>query len=352
MVEVPIDKLHLRDDKKLISPPTVVSPLYQCAKAVTIIDFIPNATLDVQVDGTQAITGAAGGFPMPNGTTLLLPSALVVGQVVRARQDFGGATSDWSAPVTVRDHTVDYPTGPPRPEIDPAPVYRCGSRTGVNNLLTGCKVWITADGSEVGRVDGAAKHQGVNVNPDYGLNQKVRAWAEMCKDPSPPSQQYITQTPPSPLPTPTIEPMYEGGQQITIDGLVNGARFQLSRNGINQGTWRTWGVRHIVDLSPPFGASENISVIQTMCLSDNPSAPGKGIVQPCSSLPAPGVAPIQEGDTSVTLTSFVSDAQIKVFVNSVKAGESGGPVVMLTKAVHRGDTIDVVQVLGTCARHM
>ena len=85
-----------------------------------------------------------------------------------------------------------------------------------------------------------------------------------------------------------------------------------------------------------------------MCLGDSPSPPGKGIVRPCASLPSPGVAPIQEGDTSVTLTSFVSDARIKVFVNSVKAGESGGTVVMLTTAVHRGDTIDVVQVLGTC----
>jgi hypothetical protein len=77
---------------------------------------------------------------MPNGTTVPLPSALVLGQVVRARQNFGGATSNWSAPVTVRDHNIDYPTGPPRPEIEPAPVYKYGSRTGVNNLLTGCKL--------------------------------------------------------------------------------------------------------------------------------------------------------------------------------------------------------------------
>jgi hypothetical protein len=113
----------------------------------------------------------------------------------------------------------------------------------------------------------------------------------------------------------------------------------LSPNGINQDTWRTWGGR---------AALENLSVIQTMCPGDGPSPPGKGIVQPCSTLPAPRVAPIQEGDTSITLTSFVSDARIKVFVNSVKVGESGGPHIMLTAVVHRGDTIDVLQVLGTC----
>jgi len=148
---------------------------------------------------------------------------------------------------------------------------------GVRGVLTGCKVWITANGLELGHVDGAAKHQGVNVNPDYGLSQKVQGWAKMCNDPSPPSEEYTTQTAALPLPTPTIEPVYEGGQQITIDGLVNGARFQLSRNGIDKGTWRTWGVRHTVD-----------------------------------------------------------------------CGESGGPVVMLTKAVHRGDTVDVLQGVGKC----
>ena len=218
----------------------------------------------------------------------------------------------------------------------------------MNNLLTGCKVWITANGLELGHVDGAAKHQGVNVNPDYGLSQKVQGWAKMCNDPSPPSEEYTTQTAALPLPTPNIEPVYEGGQQITIDGLVNGARFQLSRNGIDKGTWRTWGVRHTVDLQPPFTTLEQLSVIQTMCPTDSPSPKGTGIVQPCSNMPAPGVTPIQEGDTSITLTSFVSDALIKVFVNSVKVGESGGPVVMLTKAVHRGDTVDVLQSVGKC----
>jgi len=347
MVEVPLDELNLQDSE-FISAPTVASTLYQCATAVTVVGFIPHADIDVQIDGADVITGAPGGFPMPDGVTLHLPSALTVGQVVLARQKFGGLTSNWSPPVTVRDHAADYPTGPPRPQIDPAPVYKCGSRTGVNNLLRGCEVWITADGVVVGRIKGAIQHQGVNVGPDYGLNQKVRAWAQMCMDPSPPSQQYITQNPPIPLPAPAVEDVYDGGEQITISGLVNGARFQVSRNGIDLGTGRTWGKMHTIDLSPPFAAGETLSVIQSMCPSDGPSPAGTGTVQPCSALPAPGVAPIQEGDIKITLTSFVSDARIKVFVNAIKAGDSGGPIVMLDRAIHRGDTIHVIQIVGTC----
>jgi hypothetical protein len=199
-------------------------------------------------------------------------------------------------------------------------------------------------------VNGAAQHQGVNVNPDYGLNQKVRAWAEMCKDPSPPSQQFVSGPPPNPLTAPTFESIYDGGQQLAIDGMVNGARFQLSRNGVDQGTWRTWGVRHLVNLNPPFATGETFSVTQTMCPGNGPSPPGNGTVQPCSALPAPGVGPIQEGDTIVTLTSFVSDARIKVLLNGVKVGDGSGPVVVLTQAVNEGDTVDVLQVLGPASQ--
>jgi hypothetical protein len=69
---------------------------------------------------------------------------------------------------------------------------------------------------------------------------------------------------------------------------------------------------------------------------------------PCSSLPAPIVAPIQAGDTSVILLHFVPDARVRVFINGVKRGDSGGPVVNLTQAVRHGDIIDVIQSVGSC----
>jgi hypothetical protein len=89
----------------LISPPIIVAPLYQCATAVTIIGYWPQARLDVQVDGVMVINDAPGGFPMPNGATLPLLVPLVAGQKVRARQRTSTATSNWSPEVTVGDHT-------------------------------------------------------------------------------------------------------------------------------------------------------------------------------------------------------------------------------------------------------
>jgi hypothetical protein len=351
MTEVPTERLQLKETRRL-SPPLVAEPLYQCAKAIVVLGFNVNATIDVQLNGTVVLAGVPGGFPQPQGALLTLPAPLVSGDVVRARQKDHGLASGWSAAVTVRDHTQDYPDGPPRPQIDPAPVYRCGARTGVNNLLTGCDVWIMADAVEVGRVSGAAPHQGVNVTPDYGLGQEVRAWATMCNDPTPPSVAYHTIAAPNPLPKPAIENAYAGTQQVRVTNLVNGARFELSLNGASLGVWRTWGYAHLAGLPAPLTAGDVLSAVQRMCPGDPPSDPGDTTVLPCSALPAAQVAPIQCGDTRVTITQLASGATVKVYRNHVKAGEGGGPVVLLDHAVDHGDVIDVVQSVGTCVSQL
>jgi hypothetical protein len=346
-MEVPRDKLDLKDDPGVLSPP-IVDPAWQCASVVAMHGFVAEATLDVEVDGVVVILGAPGGFPLPNGAVLQVPAPLKAGQVLRARQSVGGATSDWSAEVRVRDHTLDFPAGPPRPQINPAPVYRCGRRTGVGNLLLGSEVWITADAVEVGRAPDAKTQQGVNVAPPYGLGQSVIAFASLCNDPSPPSVIEVSQPPPIPLAAPGIESTYTGSQQITVTNVVNGGLLTLSRNGVVQFSFASWGIRHLVTLSPPLSAGETLAVSQQLCPGDPPSVTTTTTVAPCSALPAPGVDPIQAGDTTVTLTSFVSDARVKVFVNGVKTGEGAGPMVALTRAVARGDTVDVLQVLGAC----
>ena len=163
--EVPRDRLDLKDDPEVLSPLIVDSPLYACATAVTVLGFVAHADLELEIDAVP-LAPTPGGFPDPAGFTFTALPALVAGQVVRARQTVAGVMSAWSQPVTVGDHTQDFPAGPPRPQIEPAPVFECGARTGVSNLLTGSNVWINADGAEVGRVNGAKEHQGINVTPD------------------------------------------------------------------------------------------------------------------------------------------------------------------------------------------
>lgn len=341
------ERLDLEQDRERLSPPIVVAPLYQCATAVTIIAYVPEAEIEVQVNGaTEAVV--PGGYPWPHGITIPLPNELVAGDEVRARQKTATAQSDWSAVVTVREHTADFPAGPPRPVVNPAPVYECGIRTGVSNLLTGGHVWITADGATVGEVKGCSEHQGINVTPAYGLGQRVRAWFELCDDPSPPSEEHITQTPPSPLPQLTVDDIYEGGQSVTVRNVTNGARVTLYRDGATVGTWGCWGYALTINGLSPFSAGEVFSATQSMCAGDPSSVPGDGVVQPCSALPAPQIGPVQAGDDRITLTSFVPDALIIVYRNGLQVGASGGPVVLLSAILAKGDVLHIVQDLQGC----
>ena len=134
MAEVPTKSLKL-EETRFLSPPVVREPLYQCATAIVVDDFEQLATLDIERNGSVVLAGVPAGFPQPQGALIPIAPPLVAGDVIRARQKAGAVTSPWSVAVTVRDHTQDFPDGPPRPQIDPAPVYECGSRTGVGEDL-------------------------------------------------------------------------------------------------------------------------------------------------------------------------------------------------------------------------
>lgn len=347
------DRLDLRPDDQLLSPPWLGEPLYQCATAVTVFGFVPHADLEIEVDGSVTVSATAG-FPEPVGETLPLPSPLVAGQAVRVRQRSpGGPISAWSDPILARDHQADYPAGPPRPQINPSPVFQCGSRTGVSNLLGGGNVWITADGAEVGRVNGCATpQQGVNVDPFYGPGQKVRAHFELCRDPSPPSVELTTQPGPTPLPTPDFDPVYESTEQIRITGIANGARVSVTRNGGPVGTFRCWGGSLLLGVSPAVSTGETLEASQQLCASDPPSGTGSTGVQPCSAVPAPLVGPVQGGDTTIAVTNSVPGAQIRVYRNLIQVGLGAAPVVYLTQALVAGDTVHIIQDVGQCKGHL
>lgn len=345
--EIPRDRLELRDDPQVISPPVLEEPLFQCGTAVVVIAFIPRAKVEVEVDGVMVATKTLS-FPEPNGEPIPLPDPLVTGQKVRARQSRPQATSAWSGVVVVRDHTREYPAGPPRPEINPSPVFECGSRTGVSNLLTGCEVWITAEGVEVGRVKGSKTHQGVNITPDYTFDQRVRALASLCGDPSSPSVEFRAAHPPSPMPTPAIDQGYEGLEQVRVTGLVNGARFDFSRGGASLGTFRTWGGSHLVEISPPGKPTDTFEVRQRLCPGQPPSDPGKMTPRPCPELPAPRVGPVQDGDTIVTVTEKEPGSIVQVYKGPKKIGEGGGTTIVLTEPARHQDILYVLQLLGAC----
>ena len=342
---IPIDELDLQDRRDFISPPIVVEPLYQCAPNVIVRGFIMHADVEVRVDG---VVDAAEEGLNPDGQSFALPSELVAGEQVDARQHFDGAVSDWTTPVTVRDHTDEFPAGPPRPEIYPPPLHECGSSTAVRNLINGCNVRISADGVEVGGENGAGQWQAVHINPDFGLSQKVIARASMCDDTSAPSRPEFTIAGPSPLPVPGFGDAYDSGERIVVDNLAHGARFTVWRDGVFYREGRASISSAAIRLDPPMTDGEVLTAQQQLCAGDPPSGTGTTTVQPCSALPAPEVATIQAGDEVVRIIEMAPGARIKVFIDGVEAGDGGGSLIQLDSPVPDGATVHVQQILGAC----
>ena len=321
-------------------------PLYRCAAAVTVRGYVVDAQIDVRVNGVT-VASVAGGSAWPNGVTVALPAELATGETVLARQKTVTATSGWSAAVVVRDHTEDYPAGPPRPNVDPAPVYECGIRTGVSNLLDG------RQRLDHGRRRGGWPRERMRRAPGRERQPGLRPRAEgaslvrAVQGSEPALDRAHRTSAADPVPVLTFDPIYEGGTQVTVRGVVNGARVTIYRGGVNQGTWPCWGYALSISGLGAFTAAEVFTATQAMCAGDPESPPGEGTVQPCSAVPAPGVGPVEGGDDRITLTQFVPDAIIRVYLNGVSV-VGGGPVVLLTKIVQLGDTVVVVQDLVGC----
>ena len=354
-MEIPREKARIEDNPKIISTPMITQPLYGCAKSVNITGYIPDATLDLEVDGVVVVASFPGHSPTPWGALIKLPVPFKTNQTppqkVRARQNFGGATSNWTGIATVRDHTADFPAGLPRPELFPLPLNKCGIRTGVGNLIVGCDVQILVEGNPDGSVQGANNPQGVNLVNAYVDNQHVRARATLCGDPSPLAAEQVVQIASLPLAPPTFATFVQGGSDLVVQGLADGAHFELKRNGISLGTTGCWGGAFTWSgINPPFKdpSVDAFEAAQQLCPGDPWSPPGKGNPTPCSALKAPKFGPVQDGDVVVTFTDFVAGSRIKVFVNGVKEGDSSGPVVWLNHPIPHNATIDAWQSVGDC----
>ena len=336
------------EEIRVVSPPWIEGPLYRCGPVVTVRGYEIDAEIDLEVDGT--IVTAPGGFPEPHGVAVKVPQpgGLQTGWAVRARQRTPAGQSLWSnPPEIVRDHSRDYPAGPPRPQINPAPPLVCGVRTGVGNLLSGGNVWITANGAERGRVDGCQPMQGVNVMPAYGSGEEVRAWFELCSDPSPPSLGHQTQPPPAPLPTPGFKDVYADSRQVEVTNIANGARVTLSRAGAPVGTFPCWGGSILIGLATPVGGDE-LSAVQELCPDQPGSSPGTTRPKPCEELGAPVVAPVRVGDTTIVVLQWATGATITVYRNHVAWAKGSPPLVTLPAPVAHGDTLHVGQSVGSC----
>jgi hypothetical protein len=117
------------DDPSVISPPTVMQPLYACAQGVSVRGVVPGAKVEIFLNGTLAASahsefGDVAGADFAEGVK--------DGDVVTARQTLDGVTSALSHPVTA----AEFPDSIlPTPVIDPSTVYECANRIAVRTVM-------------------------------------------------------------------------------------------------------------------------------------------------------------------------------------------------------------------------
>jgi|GEM_PF-1734529 len=344
-------EVDLPDDKSFVSPPIVIDPLYQCATQVAVRGAILDAKLNLHINGALVGTVIARN---PNHEEFNVPD-LVAGDVVTATQEFNGVLSGASTPVTVGDHTVDFPGGLPAPEIDPTLIYECAETIAVRHV-PGAKITVYSNG---GDPSSRSTSIGWSVifpgKHPFVVGDSFTAEASLCDDVSPPSAPQSAVAAPTTLPAPTFNPatVYAGQELVTVESLTHGSRTSIAEASFGPiGDFTTpvsWFPDYDVatKMGSPLSAGDQLIASQTLC-SEGPKTETPR-AEDCEALPAPRIRHPLVGDNYVVVTDAVPGARIRVYDGGGnELGDGSGTVIMLNRAITGADTITVVQQLGEC----
>ena len=361
---------RFRPNPKVLSQPILQHPIYGCADTAVVMGFEPHAELQIFVAGDPTPIGIQpNSIDLGSGQVVKVSIHFTPGQVISAKQVMGGVTSPPSNTVTVTDYKTDYPSGLPQPQIDPAICLDCGAAVGVTDVIPGSSWTVSAQdpigGGAFGpkmSVGNGVGHSYAFVSPRFKAGQQITVQSTMCTDTSQPSPPQIVQPDPATIPPPTIDPFFQGADEVVVRGpggtnLLDGATLAVFGSfgpapSQQIGGQPTPGGAQAVLINPMApGGGPQIWATQALC---TPSTTGpRQTGQPCSSLPAAKVRPpVVPGDTMLSLISFVPGSEITVFALNggvtTQIGAGGGSEITLTQPVKNGDTIFVVQSLGDC----
>ncbi len=340
------------DDEGFISPPIVIDPLYKCAERVAVRGAILDAKVDLFINGT--VTGTVVPARNPSLIEFNVPS-LMAGDVVTARQESNGVPSGPSAPVTVRDHTVDFPGGLPAPDIDPTLIHVCGDIIAVRHV-PGAKITVLTNGGNPSSRSTSTGWSAIKPGKrPFDLNDSFTATAALCEDESSPSAPVSAVAAPATIPAPTFNPatLYAGQELVTVENIVYGSRVSIAEASFGPVGDFTWPVSWFPDfdvasrIGSPLSAGDQLVASQQLCIkgpeTETPPA------EECDALPAPRIRHPLVGDNFVVVTESVPGARIRVYDDSGdELGDGSGTVIMLKRAITGADTITVVQQVGKC----
>jgi hypothetical protein len=344
-------EVNYPDDPSYVSAPVVIDPLYACATKVAVRGGMLDAKLSVFINGGLVDSRVARN---PDFEEFNVPD-LKVGDIVTAKQEFAGVLSGSSAPVTVRDHTADFPAGLPAPDVDPGLIYECAEIVAVRHV-PGAKLTVLTNGAFPSSGSTSTGWTAIfSGKRPFVVGDSFTAEIQLCKDTSPPSGTKSAVRAPASIPAPTFNPpeIYDGQQLVTLETLVNGSHTKVVEVGTGPlGTLTTpvsWFPNFDVatPLGRPLHAGDQLQASQQLCIQGPPTETSPALK--CDALPAPKISHPIVGDKYVLVTESVPGARIRVYDGGgIELGDGSGTVIVLKRAVTGADTITVVQQLGEC----
>ena len=312
-----------------LSPPTIGSPIYNCASIISYGGADRDAKIRIYVNGTKVKefnTWMGWG-------EVVLPNTLNNGDVISAAQIIGDHISvKTREPVTVTAIPPSKLVGGEKlrkPKIR-APIYECQSCVIVENIVEGATVRLAQNGAEI--KDGMTPYSFIRMGvPELVKDDGYDAWQEMCSK----ERGYVSdhsdlekvQPKPHELPTPEIhQPIVVGSDACQVDNLFLGAKVKIFANDgsgpvqVGGGTAIAGAV--IYKINPVFNENSVYYAVQYLCeLESKPSDE----VPPEKDVPAPVIVePICEGEIYVTVCKTVVLSTVKVFVNNTQVGQAAG----------------------------
>lgn len=341
------------DDVSVVSPPHIVVPLNQCARAAYVEDYVNGAEVELIINDNvvETIDPAIG----TAATEFSNFGQLEEGDIVQARQRVDGTWSELTRPIIVSNYKDIYPDGLPAPTIDPSTIYACASTVAVRYAIPGFEVEVKVDGDDPVTALTFAGYKPIQPGKTpFEIGDEFTAQVKACGDLSPISDAVLAQRPSSSTLTDAlINPvsMYEGQEFINIGSLTYGSSSEVMKEGDGSGggfitpmSWMNFG------LNSPLALSDKLVVTQNLCdFSSQPSFAQSPTVLECLALPPPVINDPLPGKDFVTVIETLLGSRVRIYDESEnELGDGTGSVIVLTRALTDGELVSVTQQIGDC----
>jgi hypothetical protein len=198
------------------------------------------------------------------------------------------------------------------------PLSECSSSVRVQGQLIGATVDLFSNGAHVGSGTATWTDQSFNLSPGKTLAPSANVTATQSMggvtSPQSPSPVTVQKKPPTIGPVTSRTHIYVCGQCLWLDGMVPGAKVEVSVGGVVRGSGIADDGSARIGLSAPTGALDTLVAQQTACgtpgLPTNLPKPDGLPKKPPQLSPPTVVGPLRACQRAVTVKDVVDGAQV------------------------------------------